>query len=435
MKRLMCVALCVVLLGGTALFAGGTSETAAEAPRSFNIISHEVHRRITAGDGGDIITPWLQQHPNLTEAAWTTMGIQEIHDRLFREAAARSTELDVAYVLNPFVTQRASRLLEPLDDFLEQHPIEGFAENFPAGMRDALSFDGQLYAIPVRSATHAMSWNQQIFEERGLTRPPETPQEFEEFARRLTFTREDGTRVYGYAQHSNFYYTSFNSLARMFGGGLITEDFEVIADSEGTIQAMEMFHRFYTDEIMPRETVTWAHAEKQRAMQAGQVAMAFDVFARIYNINDPSQTDFGSWRAAPYPLDPSLRDQMEAASPNTEFWAIAIPRNARDKQTSWDYIRHLSSHDSAVSMALNGNGPARLSVFEDSRFQSATPDWQLLRSLEQHARIPLPGFDRSSEAAELIDEYIERGMIGDMEPAAAMRELARELRSLSDELR
>lgn len=447
MRRVLLVALLFSVLVGLPLLAAGRSEPAAAAPaapaapaatvepRPFNIISHEVHRRITAGAGGDIITPWVERMPQVTEVSWTTMGIQEIHDRLFREAAARTTNIDVGYIMNALITRRAARLLEPLDEYLKKAPIEGWEGNFPKGMLDALSFDGKLYAIPVRSATHALGWNQQIFAERGLTRPPRTPEEFEEYARRLTFTRADGTRVYGYAQHSQFYYTAFNSLARMWDGGFITEDFRVIADSPGTIKAMEMFRRFYVDEIMPRELVTWGHAERQRAMQAGQVAMGFDVFARLYNINNPAQTSWGSWKAAPYPLDPALQGRMTTASPNTEFWAMAIPANARDKDLAWEYIRYISSHANSVAMALNGNGPTRLSVFEDEKFRSNTADWDLLLQLEASARIPLPGFDRSSEAAELIDEYIERGMLGDMPPAEAMRELARQLRALSPELR
>ncbi len=414
-------------------FAGGAPEEPEVAPRSFDIISHEVHRRVAMGDtGGDIITPWADEHARVTEVSWTTMGIGEIHDRLFREAAASRTEIDLAYVLNPFVTPRVAGMLEPLNDMIEESPIAGFEDNFPAGMLDALSFDGDLYAIPVRSATHAFGWNERIFEERGLSGPPTTPEEFEEYARELTFTRDDGTQVFGFVNHANYYYTGFNSTARMFGGGLITPDFEVIVDSEGTIKALEMWRRFYEEGIMPPEVPTWAHAEKERAMVEGHAAMAFDVFARFHDLNEPDRGDWGYWRTAEYPVDPDAG--IDVAAPNTEFWSLAIPRNAADKEASWDFIRHLSSHDSAVAMALNGNGPARLSVFTESTFQEQVENWQLLESLEADAQPPLPGFEEASEATELIDEYIERGMLGDMDPGDAMRELADELRALSDVL-
>ncbi len=435
MKTFVVTVVLILVTAGGALpaFAAGAAEDVEVAPRSFDIISHEVHRRVAMGEaGGDVITPWADDHPRVTEVLWTTMGIHEIHDRLFREATASSTEIDLAYVLNPFVTRRVAAMLQPLNDYIENEPIDAFEENFSEAMLDALSFDGNVYGIPIRAATHAFGWNERIFEERGVSGPPTTPEEFEEYARRLTFTRDDGTQVYGFVNHANFYYTGFNSTARMFGGGLITEDFEVIVDSEGTIKALEMWRRFYEEGIMPPEIPTWAHAEKERAMVEGRAAMAFDVFGRFHDLNAPARGDWGYWRRAQYPLDPDAG--LDVAAPNTEFWSLAIPANAADKDASWDYIRHLSSHDSAVAMALNGNGPTRLSVFGESAFQEQTKDWQLLEQLEANARVPLPAFEEASEATELIDEYIERGLLGHMEPADAMRELADELRALSDEL-
>ena len=114
---------------------------------------------------------------------------------------------------------------------------------------------------------------------------------------------------------------------------------------------------------------------------------------------------------------------------------MVIPKNAANKELSWEFIRYLSSHESALAMALNGNGPTRLSVFRDDVFKQDVPYADILEKAQKVARVPLPGFDKSPQAAEMIDQYIERALLGDMEPAAAMKELKASLLELSDQLK
>jgi multiple sugar transport system substrate-binding protein len=114
---------------------------------------------------------------------------------------------------------------------------------------------------------------------------------------------------------------------------------------------------------------------------------------------------------------------------------MVIPKNAKRKDLSWEFIKHLSSAESALKMALNGNGPTRGSVFTESAFKDRVPYAELVRLATLEARSQYPAFDKVGELQPLINEYIERAMLGDMEPKAACEKLAQEMDKLSEQLK
>jgi multiple sugar transport system substrate-binding protein len=163
--------------------------------------------------------------------------------------------------------------------------------------------------------------------------------------------------------------------------------------------------------------------------------MIWNVPGKAARWNDPKETKWGSWTAAPYPLDPSLKGKYEVGPANTEFWCMVIPKNAQNKDLSWSFIKHLASHDSQLAMALNGNGPTRSSVFADAKYVEKVPFASVLEKAQAVARVPLPGFDKSAQAAEMLDNYIERALLGEMTAEAAMKELTKKLKELSSQLK
>jgi multiple sugar transport system substrate-binding protein len=73
------------------------------------------------------------------------------------------------------------------------------ADIFP-NLLEAVSIDGKAYAWPLWVPPVGMYLNLDIFKERGVE-PPKgdwTYDQFVEIAKKLTFTRSDGTKVYGY---------------------------------------------------------------------------------------------------------------------------------------------------------------------------------------------------------------------------------------------
>lgn len=426
--------LCFLLVVSTAVFPSGYKEpSAAEIVEAaaLQIVGHRVHKKIaTEGAGGDLITPWIESYEGVTSVSWNTLEVGPIHDQLLHEASLNSTDVAVVYLLNTHALPRVANLLEPLDDYINKSPIEGFEDNFGRGMLSVLSFGGKQYGIPMRAATAALMWNKKIFSERGLTRAPETPEELYEFAKRCTFKRPDGTQVYGFVQQSHYYYTGVTNLARVWDGDFITTDLKIVCNERGMVNAVDMLRKFYAEGLMPQNVPSIQPAEKQRMIEQCVVAMSFDVAGKAYSYNKNALCP--DLEIAPHPMSPKVRAKYGDSPPAiTEFWSFVIPKNSKYKEQGWEFIRLLSSASGALGMAMNGNGPTRASVFKNPDYAKKFPYADVAMRSSKNARVPLPAFDKSPQAMKLIDNYIQKVMFGEMKPQAGMDELAHKLKELS----
>lgn len=438
LKRVLMLLLMVSLFGMLPLIAAGAAESsaAAAAPVEIQILSHPVHKSITTtGAGGDIMSKWIEENPRVANVLWNTQEIGPLHDRLFREASLNSTPVAVGFLLNTYALPRVANLLEPLNKYLEEKPIDDFVNQFPQGFVESMTFDGNIYAIPMRSAPNTLWFNEAIFKEAGLPlRAPETPEEFIEFARKATFKRADGTQVYGYAFLSHYYYTEMVAFARMWDGDFIDTQYNIVCNQEPMVKAMTWIRQLFTEGVIPPNVASIQHAELQRMAEQGVVAMGF---------TSPGNAEKWSGNAIIGPLVPSaspMSDEVRAKYPEGppacgEYWAMSIPKNSLYKEEGWDLIRKLSSAEGALAMALNGNAPLRASVFTEPSFQQNVPYAPVALAVSKNTRIPLPAFEKSPQAMELLDDYIELSIFGRMTPQAAMDELAKELLKLSDELK
>ena len=298
-----------------------------------------------------------------------------------------------------------------------------------------MSAEGKMRGIPVRAATHSLGWNKAIFAERGLGGPPKTPEEFIDYARKTTYTRSDGVKVYGYLAQSHFYTSGVNSLARMRDGNFISNDLVITVTEEPMVKAFELMKIMYEEGILPKNIPAIQHAEKQRMAQQGQGAMTFDVHGKIYTTFRSDDNKYADWQVAAYPLATEIQGKYKFGPAQTAFWAMCIPKNAKRKDLSWEFIKHLSSAESALAMALNGNGPTRGSVFSETKFKESVPYAELVRLATLEARSQYPAFDKVGELQPLVNEYIERAMLGDMDPKEACDKLAQEMDKLSDQLK
>jgi multiple sugar transport system substrate-binding protein len=437
-RTLFAVLAVLAIAGAAQAFAEGGTERAAAPkaePAVLEIISHAVHKSVaTTGTGGDIVADLVKKGGLVKGANWNTLEIGPLHDRLFREASLPSTDVAVAYILNTYALPRVANLLEPLDEYMKKAPIEGFKENFGSGMINTLTFNGKLYGVPMRAASHAFGYNADIFKERGVAAPPRTPEELYEIAKKCTFKRADGTQVYGWIEQSHYYYTGVASAARMWDGDFITSDFKVVCNEQPMVNALTMLTRFYKEGILPQNLPSTQHAEKQRMIEQGTCAMTFDVVGKIWSWR--KNAIYKNLEVTISPMAPETRAKYGDYPPvNTEFWSFAIPKNSKYKEQGWELIRELSSAEGALRMAQNGNGPTRESVFKDPKYAQLIPYADVAMKISRNARVPIRAFDKAPQAMELIDSYIEKALFAQMSPQASMDELAKKLKELSTELK
>ncbi len=432
-RKATTAAAALLLLVASLSFANGQKEpsgqsAAAAPPDKITIISHRVHNTVTTtGAGGDVVADWEKQS-GVANVDWITLGIPEEHSRLFREAALASGTIDVVFVLNTYMTPNITGLFMPLDSYMQKNPVEDY-KDISQGLRNATTFDGKVYAIPFRQATSALQYNTQFFQDRGLSGPPKSAEEFIADIEKLTFKRSDGTQVYGFViPGKGDLYANTVDLARIWDGDFITTDFQVKANQDGMMKAIQLMRDLYSKGMLPSDWTAIANTDLNTWMQQGRVAMTFSSVGRVTFYNDPKQSKYpGKFDVAPIPAAKEIQGKYPIAPVKTEFWSIMIPKNAPHKDYAWSFIQFITNKANTIREALNGNGPVRDSTFNDSQFQQKVPYWKVEQQELRYARIPLPAFDNAAQAADLFSQYAQAAILGKMSVQDAMDKLTAEV--------
>ena len=409
----------------TAVLLAAAGSVSAQEPRTLTIISHNVHK--TAATGGDladaqnIAGEWAERN-NVT-LNWVTLDIGPLHDRLLREMSLGETSVDLAAVLNTRVVPSVATLLEPLGPHMEANPIEDF-EGISEGLRKATVIDGNVVAIPYRHATNALHYNETLLEERGVA-VPTTLDELLAAARAATFTRDDGTSVYGLVTTLDTHVTALQFLSA-FGAVYIDADLNVHANSPEMIAGLTELANLYKEGVLPPNVTALGLDELIATMREGRGVFAINPFSRYTALNDPAASLYpGQIDVMPFPTN-----EPGVASANTEFWSWAIPANSTQKDLAYDLIRELSGKDATVRAALNGNGPVRPAAYEDPRIIEKLPYAAAEAIGLRDASVAVPAFADAVEATTVFIEEMQAAVLGLKTPeeaAASLQTRAEEL--------
>ena len=414
---------------GSALAAGALTTLGrpvlAQA-KTLNVLSHLVHKNVlTTGAAGDVIGPWREKEG--AEIVWTTLDSNPLQDRLFREASLGSSDVNVGFVIDNRMTADIASLFEPLDDYQASDPIEDF-EDIAAGLRGSMTVGGKLVGIPVRHATQALFYNEALLEEAGIAAPPATMEELVEQAKKLTFTSSAGTPVVGMilASDLSVFPTIFT---RAFGGDYITTDFKLVPDPEAMEKGIAVMAHLFQAGALPRSYATTRNDDMVTWLQQGRAAFGVLPFARYPQLNNPEQSAAaGKLKAVEFPGSEDLPAGQMATV--VESWAMGIPANSSEKDLSWSFLRTVSSKVDTLGMALNGNGPVRVSTYAEPEFASTSPVAEMEASALSRARPAFPAFPDAVRAQATFLEEVQLAVLGRKSPEEAVAAIAERITPL-----
>jgi multiple sugar transport system substrate-binding protein len=392
-------------LGGAAVFAAGRSFAAG---KTLNVLSHKVHQTVIGTGDGDLLKDW--RSANDVDVVWNTFDSNPLQDRLFREASLGSTEFNVGYIIDNRPTSQIATLFEPLDEYLKKEPIEAFDDIAP-GLVQGMTVDGKLIGIPVRHATQGLFYNEALLEEQGIGAPPKTLEELVEQAQKLTFTAKSGTRVSGMVLASDLAVFPV-MFARAFGGDFLTKTFELIPDRVAMEKGLTILKNMFESGALPRSYATTKNDDQVTWIQQGRAAFTVLPFARYAQLNNPEQSKFaGRIKVIEFPVSAALGGKVPMASV-VEAWGMVIPKNSRDKDLSWKFIREVSSKRVTLGMANNGNGPVRVSTYKDASFAGKNPVAAVEAAALANARGAFPPFPEAARAQSIFLEEVQLAVLG-----------------------
>ncbi|MEP6941444.1 MAG: extracellular solute-binding protein [Betaproteobacteria bacterium] len=400
-----------------AAITGPLTVSRAVAADRLTLMGHAVHKAAaTTGPGGDVTAAWRAKQG--VEIEWLTFGVEAANERAFKEASLAEGNVDIVFILDRYTGPQFAGLFEDLRTWQAKDPITGFAE-IPAGMFAAHTFNGKLTAIPFRHATHGLHYNTEIFAEKGIGEPPKTIEQAIALAEKLTYKRADGVQVYGLVMNFDDPATVVDWI-RGYGGDFITPDYRIVIDQPASVRGVTALVDLYKKGVIPKNSMNLKTEDVTTFMQQGRAAMTNNPFNRYVNYNDPKASKYpGKIAVVALPLGVDGK----ATPAKTSVWAMAIPRNSRNKDKAWSLIKVLSEPESTIAETLNGNGPVRPSAYEDSKVRALIPYAASEKQALGTARLVVPGFPNSAKAMDIFIEELGNAMLGTKDSQTAMNDV------------
>ncbi len=307
------------------------------------------------------VAEFSKRNPDI-EPSLLSMGAGSMNPQKLMTAIVGGAAPDVILQDRFTIGDWASRdAFLPLDGFLkaEAGAAGGLkeADFYPAAWKEAV-YQGHVYAIPNGIDDRMLLYNRKVFREAGLdpNKPPRTWEELEDDARKITKTRPDGSIerlgfIPNYGNSWLYLYSWQNGGEFMDSSGR-----KCTLDNEFSTGSLKYMSRLY-DELGGYDKVnvfqSSFQSNEQDPFYTGKIGMVVNGNWVLSSIARYAPgLDFA---VAPPPVP---RERLEgvksgrgrfAGQPPYITWtggfAFAIPRNARNTEAAWRFIKWMTSLD------------------------------------------------------------------------------------------
>lgn len=279
-----------------------------------------------------------------TKLKFITLSENQARAKITMSTAMGGSEFDVVMISN-FETPQWARdgWLRNLSEYTAQTP--GYDEqDFIPSLRQSLSHDGDMYAVPFYGESSFLMYRKDLFEQAGITvdQSPDyqpTWPEVAEWAAKVQTPDRAGICLRGKPGWGEVL-APLNTVINTFGGRWFDEQWNAQLDSPEVKNAV----KFYVDLINESGELGAASTGFQECANLfgqGQTAMWYDATSAVSVLEDPqSYPDLvGKIGYLPAPI---------VEKPNAGWlytWALGIPQGAKNPDGAWKFISWMTSKD------------------------------------------------------------------------------------------
>ncbi len=335
-------------------------------------------------------TKWEQATGN--KINWVVLEENVLRQRVTTDIATKGGQFDVI-TIGSYETPiwGKQKWLMPLDDFAASYDYNDIFKN----VRDALSTDGKLYAVPFYAESSFTFYRKDLFDAAGLKMPDHpTYDQVAQFADKLTDKSKEQYGIClrgkpGWGENMAF----IDPLVNTFGGRWFDMKWNPQLDTPEWHKALT----YYVD-IMHRDGPPGAtgngHNENRALFATGHCAMWIDATSAagyIYNKSNSQVYDKTAFTAAPVEVTPHGAGWFWA-------WALAVPSTSKQAKaakeflawsTSKDYVKLVGETD-GWTVAPPGT---RASTYDNPAYIKAAPFAETVKNAILAADITQPTKD------------------------------------------
>jgi multiple sugar transport system substrate-binding protein len=262
--------------------------------------------------------------------------------------------------------------VEPLDAYINDPaltPAEWeFADIAPA-VEKACQSGGVTYCIAARTGGGLLYYNTRMFDEAGITAPPQTPAELLDYAKKLTTDEHAGfcsrasinQALYDAFQLWQWFYPYDNPVT---GNYFREADWSVLLAEEPYASEFGAFWRELLTTSAPEGIATFEFPDCLQAFQQGRVAMWHDDSGAIPEVLNPEKSLVAE-ETAFHSLPCTEVNPVNCGL--VQPFGTWINSASENKEAAWLLVQYLTSKETQAAAAQAGAllTPSRLSVLSD----------------------------------------------------------------------
>ena len=313
-----------------------------------------------------------EAHPDIT-LDWVVLEENVLRQRLTTDIATGSGQFDVATIGTYEVPIWAKQgWLTPLEDLPEDYDVDDVLKS----VRDGLSHEGKLYALPFYAESSMTYYRTDLFESAGLTMP-ESPtwDQIKEFAAKL---HDPGNGVFGICLRGKPGWGEnmalVSTMVNAYGGRWFDESWTPEIDSPEWKQAIGTYVELLGQYGPPGATSNGFN-ENLALFASGKCAMWVDATVAAGLIFNPSESQVADTVGfAPAPTGPG----SASGSQWLWSWALAIPESSDAKDAAQAFILWATSK-SYIELVGETEGwtsappGTRQSTYDNPEYSDAAP--------------------------------------------------------------
>ncbi|MCC3300798.1 ABC transporter substrate-binding protein [Arthrobacter sp. zg-Y895] len=280
------------------------------------------------------------QYPDI-DVSFVSLPENEARAKITASVATQGGEFDVVMISNYETPMWAENgWITNLQDYADS--TEGYdPDDFVPTIREALSYEGDLYSVPFYGESSFLVYRQDLFDEAGLTMP-ESPtwDDIRGFAEALNDPENNmsGVCLRGLAGWGEVM-APLDTMINTYGGRWFDEDWNARLDEPVVEEAVTD----YVDLVQnygQAGAATSGYGDCLTLYSQGNTAMWYDATAMVSAIEDPaSSLVVGKSGYAPAPV-------KETESAGWLYsWSLAIPTTSNSKDAAWDFVSWMTDKE------------------------------------------------------------------------------------------
>ena len=258
------------------------------------------------------------------------LGWGDMFKKLTIAFTGKNPEYDVIYTAPAEFSKFTSRgFLEPLNDRI----TADIEEYYIQGWKDALSYDGKIYALPERVGTKIMYYNKEIFKEAGVEEPPVSWNEVVSIAKTISNNTDHDGFTFNFNGQGAYY--SLAILLNGAGGKMFTEDGAAAFNGPKGIKAVKFLYELLP--YMPKSALQWENSLlSNNYFIKGNVGITFAEEALWPLINNKEVSNVVG--KIGYAIIPGDGENMRSGTRNV-MEGLAISKFSKNKDAAWEFIK------------------------------------------------------------------------------------------------